>query len=139
VNVVGVPSDWVGNPEKINTGVILNLVNVLKSFSIRCEMDCGTPPVAWTNGSFESEWLSSWLIYSLASTPSRAPDKAERGAVWERLRSATYSRGQCDALLDFKGWTKWTKWDLRSKPPIPILCSLLSFGQYLYLTVSYSR
>jgi hypothetical protein len=48
------------------------------------------------------------LIYSLASTPSRAPDKAERGAVWERLRSATYSRGQCGALLDLKGWKSGT-------------------------------
>jgi len=57
------------------------------------------------------------LIYCLASTPSLAPDKAERGAVWESLRSATYSKGQCGALLDFKGWKKR---DLRSKPPIPI-------------------
>jgi hypothetical protein len=41
-------------------------------------------------------------MYSLASTPSRAPDKAESGAVWESLRSATYSKGQCGAPLNSK-------------------------------------
>jgi hypothetical protein len=122
----GGPWDWVGIPENIKTGFIASLSNVCRSFSIRWVIESGWPPVPWTIGSLDAGLVSRSFIYCLASIPSRVPLNADNGAVWERWRSLTQSERSVRVLR-----YGVVPVNSRSKPRIPILCSLLSVVLYL--------